>query len=103
MTWKKHYGWQPISCATIWTQRNKNSGYEDKAGFCKSATIEEVKNNNYVLMPGRYVGTEEEADDGIPFDEKMKALSSRLAKQFAKGRELEKTIHENLKGIGYGF
>jgi len=77
--------------------------YEDKAGFCKSATIEEVRNNNYVLMPGRYVGTEEEADDGIPFDEKMKALTSKLAGQFAKGNELEKTIRENLKGIGYEF
>jgi type I restriction enzyme M protein len=83
--------------------RNKNGAYEDKAGFCKSATLEEVRNNSYVLMPGRYVGTEEEIGDGIPFDEKMKALTSKLAEQFAKGNELEKTIRENLKGIGYGF
>jgi type I restriction enzyme M protein len=83
--------------------RNKNGAYEDKAGFCKSATIEEAKINNYVLMPGRYVGTEEEVDDGIPFDEKIKALTSKLAEQFAKGNELEKTIRENLKGIGYEF
>jgi len=83
--------------------RNKDGQYEDKAGFCKSATIEEVRNNNYVLMPGRYVGTEKEADDGIPFDEKMKALTAKLAEQFAKGKELEKTIRENLKGIGYEF
>lgn len=83
--------------------RNKDGKYEDKAGFCKAATIEEVKNNNYVLMPGRYVGTEEEIDDGIPFDDKMNALTAKLAEQFAKGDELEKTIRENLKGIGYGF
>jgi type I restriction enzyme M protein len=83
--------------------RNKNGAYEDKAGFCKSAAIEEVRNNSYVLMPGRYVGTEEEVDDGIPFDEKMKALTSKLAEQFAKGNELEKTIRGNLKGIGYEF
>jgi len=82
---------------------NNHSPYEDKAGFCKSATLEEVRNNNYVLMPGRYVGTEEEADDGIPFAEKMQALTSKLAEQFAKGNELEKTIRENLKGIGYEF
>lgn len=92
-----------IISGTYHAWRNKNGGYEDKAGFCKSATIEEVKNNNYVLMPGRYVGTEEEADDGIPFDEKMKALTSKLAEQFTKGNELEKTIRENLKGIGYEF
>ena len=54
-----------------------------------------------MLMPGRYVGTEEEADDGVPFDEKMKTLTTKLAEQFAKGAELEKTIRENLKGIGY--
>ena len=56
---------------------------------------------NAAIMPGRYVGTEEEIDDGIPFDEKMKTLTAKLAEQFAKGNELEKTIRENLKGIGY--
>ena len=45
---------------------------EDIAGFCKVATIEEIKENNYVLTPGRYVGTKEQEDDGIPFEEKMK-------------------------------
>jgi type I restriction enzyme M protein len=56
-----------------------------------------------VLMPGRYVGAEEAIDDGIPFDDKMKALTTKLAEQFTKGAELEKTIRENLKGIGYEF
>jgi len=88
---------------TYHSWRGKDGKYEDKAGFCKAATIEEVKNNNYVLMPGRYVGTEDEIDDGIPFDEKMNALTAKLAAQFTKGNELEKTIRENLKGIGYEF
>ncbi|MCX9026117.1 MAG: class I SAM-dependent DNA methyltransferase [Candidatus Methanoperedens sp.] len=83
--------------------RSKDGGYEDKAGFCRAATIEEVRKSNYVLMPGRYVVTEEEVDDGVPFDEKMNALTTKLAEQFAKGNELEKTIKENLKGIGYEF
>jgi type I restriction enzyme M protein len=75
--------------------------YEDKPGFCKAATLDEVRKNNYVLMPGRYVGTEAEEDDGIPFDDKMKALTGKLAEQFARSRELETLIRENLKGIGY--
>jgi type I restriction enzyme M protein len=54
-------------------------------------------------MPGRYVGTEEEVSEGIPFDEKMKALTSKLAEQFAEGAKLEKIIRKNLKGIGYEF
>ncbi|MBU0909365.1 MAG: type I restriction-modification system subunit M [Proteobacteria bacterium] len=77
--------------------------YHDKPGFCKSATLDEVRKNNYVLMPGRYVGTEAEEDDGIPFDDKMKTLTAKLAEQFTRGRELENTIRENLKGIGYEF
>jgi len=92
-----------LIAGTYHSWRNKNGGYEDKTGFCKAATMEEVRNNNHVLMPGRYVGTEEEVDDGVPFEEKMNALTAKLAEQFARGTELEKTIRENLKGIGYGF
>ncbi|NTV15644.1 MAG: SAM-dependent DNA methyltransferase [Desulfobulbaceae bacterium] len=83
--------------------RNLGGQYEDKPGFCRAATLEEVRKNNYVLMPGRYVGTEAEEDDGIPFDDKMKVLTAKLAEQFARGSELEKAIRENLKGIGYEF
>lgn len=81
--------------------RNKSGHYEDKPGFCKSAMIQEVRNNNYVLMPGRYVGTETEEDDGVPFAEKMNTLTSKLAEQFAKGAELEREIKKNLKGLGF--
>jgi len=88
---------------TYHSWRNKDGDYEDKPGFCKSATIQEVKKNNYVLMPGRYVGTETEEDDGIPFEEKMGTLTFKLAEQFAKGSDLEITIRDNLKGIGYEF
>lgn len=77
--------------------------YADLPGFCKAATMDEVRANNYVLMPGRYVGTEVEADDGIPFEEKMAALTEKLAVQFARGAELEAKIRANLQGIGYGF
>jgi type I restriction enzyme M protein len=83
--------------------RNPNGNYADKAGFCRSVTLQEVADNGYVLMPGRYVGTEEVAADSVPFDEKMNALSAKLAQQFAKDNDLETAIRENLKGIGYEF
>ena len=83
--------------------RNLKGKYQDIDGFCKSATIEEVKKNNYILMPGKYVGTEEEESDGILFEDKMQTLTASLAEQFAKRNELEKTIRKNLKGIGYEF
>jgi type I restriction enzyme M protein len=83
--------------------RTTNAAYSDSAGFCKSSTLEEVRTNNYVLMPGRYVGTEEEEEDLVPFAEKMQGLTATLATQFEQGAALEKTIREHLKGIGYGF
>jgi type I restriction enzyme M protein len=83
--------------------RGEGGVYADQPGFCKAATIAEVRANNYVLMPGRYVGTEEAEDDGVPFEEKMNALTAQLAEQFARGNELQQRIRENLKGIGYDF
>lgn len=83
--------------------RNQDGKYEDIKGFCKSATLEEVKEHEYVLTPGRYVGIEELVDDGIPFEEKMESMTSELAKLFAKSRQLEEKIRKNLGGIGYEF
>ncbi len=78
-----------------------NDGYEDEAGFCKSATLDEIKKNDYILTPGRYVGLPEEEDDGIPFEEKMESLTSELSELFVEGRQLEDEVREQLKGIGW--
>ena len=80
--------------------RNKEGGYEDVAGFCKSATLEEVEANNFVLTPGRYVGTEDVEDDGISFEEKVAEITGSLREQFDKSVELQKRIKENLIKIG---
>ena len=50
------------------------------------------------MTPGRYVGTEAEADDGIPFEEKIKDLRATLKEQFAIGTELEESIRQVLGG-----
>lgn len=76
--------------------------YEDVAGFCKSATTEEIESHGFVLTPGRYVGAEEVEDDGEPFEEKMKRLVNELQSQFVESAKLEKGIKANLKGLGYG-
>lgn len=80
-----------------------NENYEDVPGFCKVALMDEIKENNYVLTPGRYVGVEEEEDDGIPFEEKMKTLTTELGKQFEESHKLEDEIRKNLEAIGYGM
>ncbi|MCE7580850.1 class I SAM-dependent DNA methyltransferase [Vibrio fluvialis] len=78
-------------------------GYEDQAGFCKSATLEEITKHDFVLTPGRYVGAAEEEDDGVPFAEKMATLTSKLSEQFAESATLEAEIKKNLAGLGYEF
>jgi type I restriction enzyme M protein len=88
---------------TYHSWRNPNGSYEDVAGFCKAATMDEIQANNYVLMPGRYVGTEAEEDDGVLFTDKIAALTTKLSKQLDKGHTLEAEIRENLKSIGYEF
>jgi len=82
--------------------RNVNgSSYEDVKGFCKSAKFDEVKEHEYVLTPGRYVGIEDVEDDGISFEEKMENMTSELGELFEKSRRLEEEIRKNLGGIGY--
>lgn len=75
--------------------------YEDVAGFCKSATIEEIEKQGFVLTPGRYVGIADEEDDGIPFEDKMNELTSLLSEQMKKGAELDTQIKKNLERIGF--
>ena len=89
--------------STYHNWRNPDGAYEDVPGFCKSATLEEVREKGYVLTPGRYVGLPDEEDDGIPFEEKMNALTAQLAEQFAHEIELQQRIHENLRRIDYDF
>jgi len=105
MVTRKHRELSDEEIAKIYdTYHNWRDGkeeYEDVQGFCKSASIEEVRGNEYILTPGRYVGIEEAEDDGEPFDEKMARLTAELAEMFAKSHELEEEIKQRLGAIGY--
>ena len=74
---------------------------EEVKGFCAVADIEDIAKQDYILTPGRYVGIEEQEDDGEPFDEKMNRLTSELSEMFKKSHELEDEIRRKLKAIGY--
>lgn len=76
-------------------------GYQDKPGYCKAVTLDDIKANDYVLTPGRYVGAAEIVDDGIPFEEKMKELTETLFRQMEEAEKLDGVIRENLAGLGY--
>jgi type I restriction enzyme M protein len=78
-----------------------DSGYQDIAGFCKAATLADIRKADYVLTPGRYVGAAAQAEDGEPFEEKMARLTVTLRDQFKESARLEAEIRKNLAGLGY--
>lgn len=78
-----------------YTEWKTDGAYEDVLGFCKSASKDDIVKQDYKLTPGIYVGTEEEEDDGIPFEEKMNKLKSDLINQFNKGESLKTEILSN--------
>ena len=74
---------------------------EEVKGFCAVADIAEIEKQDFILTPGRYVGIEEQEDDGEPFEDKMNRLTSELSEMFAKSHELEEEIRKKLGAIGY--
>jgi type I restriction enzyme M protein len=78
----------------------KHNNYEDIKGFCKSAGLEDIQKHKFVLTPGRYVGIPDEEDDGIPFQEKVDRLTTRLREQMNQAQTLDQEIKEQLAKIG---
>jgi len=76
--------------------------YRDIPGFCKSATLDEIRKHGYALTPGRYVGAEAQEVDGEVFKEKMKRLTAIVREQMTEGQNLDAAIETNLKELGYG-
>lgn len=85
-----------------WRGEKKDGRYEDVPGFCKAATVDEIKGNDYVLTPGRYVGSEQEEDSAELFELRMKEMTQRLYSQMDEAEKLDERIKENLVGLGYG-
>ncbi|GBC94645.1 Type I restriction enzyme EcoKI M protein [bacterium HR16] len=85
-----------------WRGEKDAGEYKDVPGFCKSATLEEIRKHGYVLTPGRYVGAAPQEDDDEPFEQKMKRLVAQLREQQAEAQRLDKAIAEVLEELGYG-
>lgn len=73
---------------------------DEVAGFCRVATLDEIRGHDYALTPGRYVGAADGDEDGEPFEEKFPRLVKQLEEQFARSAELEKEIRKNLARLG---
>lgn len=83
--------------------RQPESKYADQKGFCKSAKSEEIQKHMFVLTPGRYVGIADEEHDGIPFEEKMERLTTKLAEQMKEEKLLDEEIKQQLSKIGFNI
>jgi type I restriction enzyme M protein len=85
-----------------WRGETDAGKYEDVRGFCKSATLKDIRMHGHVLMPGLYVGMADVEDDGETFDDKMLRLTAELEKQLAEADELNARIKSYVKALGYG-
>jgi len=74
--------------------------YVDISGYCKSATIEEIRSHTHILTPGRYVGVEKKQDDEEPYEEIIERVTKELAELFHRSKRLEEGIKKNLEEIG---
>ena len=80
---------------------HKGRPYEDIPGFCKAATLDEIRRHGHVLTPGRYVGAEAAKEDGEPFADRMRRLSAQWREQQQEAARLDAAIAENLKALGF--
>lgn len=86
-----------------WRGEPDADAYEDVPGFCKGATLEEIRGHNHVLTPGRYVGAAAAEADDVPFEERFAALKETLAEQFAEAEELSALIQMKVEEVaGHG-
>lgn len=83
---------------------DKDAGraFEDVPGFCKAATLDDIRRHGHVLTPGRYVGAEAAEEDDEPFEEKMKRLAAAFGCQREAAQKLDAAITASLKDLGYG-
>ena len=75
--------------------------YKNISGYCRVVIKDEIAKNNYVLTPGRYIGTEEVKEDVEPFEEKMKRFTKEYTELTEKSKTLDKKIQQNLKDLGF--
>jgi type I restriction enzyme M protein len=75
--------------------------YADVRGFCKSVTLAEIRARDYTLVPGRYVIPAQEEDDGEPFDDKLRRLTTQLREEFAESDRIRARIDSSLEALGY--
>ena len=81
--------------------RNDSDAYADVPGFCRSSSLAEVREYNYILTPGRYVGIEPQEEDDEPFEDKMRRLAAKWRDQVEEAGRLDAAIESSLTALGF--
>lgn len=85
--------------ASVYREFKRTAAPEEQPGFAAVATVDQVREYNYALSPGRYVGSEEPDEESEPFEELFPELVEKLSGQMAESRRLQDTIEANLGSI----
>ncbi len=101
--WRKQTQNETVIASETSLRGTKQAAYINIKGYCKSATLDDIRKHNHVLTPGRYVGIPDEEDDGIPFSEKMETLTTTLKAQMQEEEALNQEIKTQLANIGYSL
>ena len=84
-----------------WREEPGAGEYEDISGFCKSASLDDIRKHGHVMAPGRYVGAADDGEDDEPSAEKLARLSAQLRTLFSENALLEEAIKNVLTEIGH--
>ena len=97
-----YHAWRgsPLTSSPSTGEDRDGGEYADIPGFCKSATLDDIRKHGHVLTPGRYVGAEAQEDDGEPFEEKMKRLTAHAARAAGRGRKARCRHRRQSEGAG---
>ena len=85
-----------------WRGDSEAGAYADVPGYCKRSSIEQIRASDYVLTPGRFVGSAAAAGDDEPFHEKMLRLTTELRSRADEAARMDAIIRSNLAELGYG-
>ena len=96
-----YHAWRGESPLPLGEGQGEGTKYEDVPGYCRAATLNDIREHGHVLTPGRYVGAPDAEEDDEPFEEKMERLTAELSEQFAESKRLEDEIRDSLKGLGF--
>ncbi|MFW6012454.1 MAG: type I restriction-modification system subunit M [bacterium] len=82
-----------------WRGEEGSGNYEDVPGFCRVAELEEIREHDFILTPGRYVGVEDAKEEDEPFSERFQRLMEELTVLTQRGQELDCLIAERLSAV----